>query len=144
MAKATPPAAAKELYRNCAHVSSQQRKYLWGGGHWGKLLGIKPKDGLDCSGSVSLVLDRTEMGTHDIFPGGVAITARAFRSWGHPGKGRWFTVWYNSEHVWIQFHGLGRFWRFDTSPWGSGGRGPRMRMTPRPTGKFNARHWPGL
>ena len=29
----------------------------------------------------------------------------SFKNWGQPGRGRYFTVWYNERHVWIEFHG---------------------------------------
>ncbi len=34
--------------------------------------------------------------------------------------------------------------RFDTSPYGSGARGPRWRLTGRPAGGFKVRHPAGL
>jgi hypothetical protein len=74
----------------------------------------------------------------------VAIVSGAFNKWGDPGEGKYFTVWYNGGHVWIQFKHLGQFWRFDTSAYGDGGSGPRVRKTSRPTAGFQSRHWPGL
>jgi hypothetical protein len=84
-----------------------------------------------------------------LYPHQYATTAEGLLSWGRPGKGRYVTLWARSgpkgtAHVWLQFHGLGRVWRFDTSAWGGGGRGPRMRLLPRPTRGFTPRHWPGM
>lgn len=134
------PERVRDLYRECSHISTQARKYKYGGGHTSLLKDIRPHDGLDCSSSTALALSR-----HGFFPHAHAWVSGDFaRHWGAPGRGRYFTVWANNGHVWIQFHLIGRFWRFDTSPWGSGGRGPRMRITPRSTRGFTPRHIPGL
>lgn len=138
------PATVSTLYRACTHIGQQKRLYLYGGGHSKPLDDITITEGLDCSSSVSLALKRSGMFEHRS-----AYTAEMFRTWGQPGKGKHFTLWYRGgvkgkAHVWIQFHGIGRFWRFDTSPWADqGGRGPRMRLLPRPTTGFTPRHWPG-
>lgn len=136
---------AKRLYKTCQHLSLQSRPYTYGGGHTKPLAEIKITDGLDCSSSVALALARNDM-WEDRFAwtsGDMALR------WGVPGKGRYVTMWARGgskgkAHVWLQFHGLGRAWRFDTSPWGGGGRGPRMRLLPRPTAGFTPRHWPGM
>jgi hypothetical protein len=135
---------AKALYATCQHMSLQGRPYLYGGGHTKPLAQIKVTDGLDCSGSVCLSLKRV-----GLYAPAYATTAQGLMTWGVAGKGKYFTVWCKGgakgqAHTWIQFHGLGRVWRFDTSAWGSGGRGPRMRILPRPTAGFTPRHWPGL
>lgn len=136
------PEKVRDLYNECIRVHKQQRKYVYGGGHILLRL-IKPRDGLDCSSSTSLVLSR-----HGMWPKkfhNTAIVSGTFSQWGEPGKGKYFTVWYSPTHVWIQFHGIGRYWRFDTSPWSDrSGRGPRMRLTPRTTRGFAPRHWNGL
>lgn len=145
MTRKAIPARVSELYRASTHIGKQQRPYVYGGGHTKPLEQINVREGLDCSGSVSLALHRCGM-----FPANNAYTAAMFTSWGKPGKGKHFTVWCRggvkgTAHVWIQFHGIGRYWRFDTSPWtDQGGRGPRMRLLPRPTTGFTPRHWPGL
>jgi hypothetical protein len=132
-------AKAMRFYSECQRVSNQGRPYAYGGGH-GALSAINSHQGLDCSSSTGYALHNV-----GLFEGrDMAIVSGAFNTWGAPGRGKFFTVWYNGEHVWTQFHGLGRFWRFDTSPWGSGGRGPRVRIGPRPTRGFAARHFPGL
>jgi hypothetical protein len=143
--------SAAVFYRNCTKISDLQLPYLYGGGHGvdlGNLSGNKLggptgrgslSGGLDCSSSICLALYQSDM-----FNQATAIVSGDFDRWGEAGEGKFFTIWYNGEHVWVQFKKLGRFWRFDTSPYGSGGRGPRMRTGSRPTAGFRARRWPGL
>lgn len=139
------------LYREAGKISDLNLPYVYGGGHGPKLdFLLSPasqtserlsfgKVGLDCSSSVSLALFRAGLFTSD-----TAIVSGAFNKWGDPGEGKFFTVWYNSGHVWIQFIKLGRFWRFDTSPQGSGPNGPHVRIGSRSTAGFQPRHWPGI
>jgi hypothetical protein len=94
----------------------------------------------DCSSGVSWVLLKAGCA----LPGGVswgkwAPVSGNFTSWGQPGMGKFFTVWTNSGHIWIQWNGIGPMWRFDTG----GGSGGRNWPTARSTGGFVARHWPG-
>ncbi|WP_217913241.1 hypothetical protein [Miltoncostaea marina] len=121
-------------------VHAQGRAYLLGGGHGVPLTSIDDDAPLDCSSSTSLVLKAAGM-----FPGDRAIVSGAFASsWGAAGKGPSFTVWANATHVWIELHGSPGGWaRFDTSPHGDGGSGPRLRRTARSTAGFTPRHWPG-
>jgi hypothetical protein len=70
-----------------------------------------------------------------------------FLTWGEAGEGKYMTVWVHpgggpNGHVWIEFHGRNAN-RFDTSPWGSGGRGPHLRYTKRSTAGFQPRHASG-
>jgi hypothetical protein len=141
--------SAMALYVNAKRISDMNLPYVYGGGHGPPLadirlnkvaiVNIKHTAGLDCSSSCSLALFRA-----GLFEKDTAIVSGDFAHWGHSGEGKYFTVWYNGEHVWIQFHGLGNAWRFDTSPYGSGERGPHLRFSPRPTSGFKPRHWPGL
>jgi hypothetical protein len=134
------PTRAARLYRECKRISDAGGPYVYGGGHGAHLVSLSSGQGLDCSSSVSLALHRA-----GLFNSTDALTSGVIeQTWGEAGKGRTFTVWASPAHVWIQFHGLGNAWRFDTSPYGSGGRGPRLRFTPRPTTGFSARHWKGL
>jgi hypothetical protein len=97
--------------------------------------------GLDCSSSVSLALYRA-----GLFGGRkVALVSGAFSGYGQRGPGRYVTIWYHGGHVWIQFDipGYGGD-RFDTSSYGSGGPGPRVRYTDRPHSGFSAVHPAGL
>jgi hypothetical protein len=88
---------------------------------------------------VCLALKRAGMFTEQY----AMVSGDMASSWGEAGEGRHVTVWANAGHVWIQLKGLGNAWRFDTSPYGSGDRGPRLRTTSRPTSGFTPRHWPG-
>jgi hypothetical protein len=94
----------------------------------------------DCSSGVSWVLLKAGC----TLPGGVnwgkwAPVSGNFTSWGQPGMGKFFTVWTNAGHIWIQWNGIGPMWRFDTG----GGSGGKNWPTSRSTGGFVARHWPG-
>jgi hypothetical protein len=133
---------AARLYRECKRISDTGCEYTWGGGHGPNLENVRPRpgpgNGLDCSSSVSLALFRAGLFGERT----TALVSGAFMGWGKAGQGKNFTVWWNAEHVWIEFHGLGNADRFDTSPHGSGGRGPRMRYVKRSTAGFAARHWP--
>jgi hypothetical protein len=127
------------LYAEAKRISDAGGTYVYGGGHGGALSSLQSGQGLDCSSSSSLALKRA-----GLFSDNVAwVSGRFASSYGQPGPGQHFTVWANGGHVWIEFHGLGAAKRFDTSPHGSGGRGPRLRYTPRSTSGFVARHWPG-
>jgi hypothetical protein len=127
------------LYDECRRISDAGGPYVYGGGHGPALSSLQSGQGLDCSSSCSLALRRAGM-----FSASVAWTSGRFASdYGQPGEGERFTVWANASHVWIELHGLGSAKRFDTSPYGSGGRGPRLRTTQRPSSSFVARHWPG-
>lgn len=137
--RTTVPRQALKLYRISKDISHDARHYNYGGGHGMPLKTIKAHDGLDCSSSTALALKRA-----GLYPLEYAMVSGDFmHRWGAPGKGRYFTVWASPVHVWIQFH-FGVFWRLDTSPWGDGGTGPRMRRLPRLTRGFQPRHWPGL
>lgn len=108
--------------------------YLWGGGHGVPLANITPYQRLDCSSSTSVVLERV-----GLFPHEFAWVSGDFESYGEPGQGKYLTIYANSVHVWIRLH-KSRWWRFDTSPHRDGGPGPRLRMLPRFTSGFVARH----
>jgi hypothetical protein len=116
--------------------------YLLGGGHGVPLRKVSPFQRLDCSSSTSKALEMA--GGLGFGPDDYAWVSGQFATrYGQPGVGRYFTVWANPTHVFVQLH-RSRWWRFDTSPHGDGGRGPRLRMLPRRTSGFVARHWPGM
>jgi hypothetical protein len=131
---------AGRLYAEAKRISDAGGPYVYGGGHGPALSSLASGQGLDCSSSVSLALRRAGLfsGTRSWVSGDFAAR------YGVPGRGEEFTVWANSGHVWIEFNGLGPGKRFDTSPYGSGSHGPRVRGTDRPTSGFTPRHWPGL
>lgn len=110
--------------------------YMWGGGHGVPIKDVRPDQKLDCSSSTSRALYEVDM-----FPGRTSWVSGDFEGYGNPGPGEYFTVYANTDHVWIRLH-KGPYWRFDTSPHGDGGRGPRLRKLPRFTSGFVARHWP--
>lgn len=97
----------------------------------------------DCSGSVAWVLFYA-----GILPGyqegqwAPLFGAPGGYYWGQAGEGKFMTLWWNMEHVWLQWKGLGPMWRFDTSGHGDGPSGPHQRKTARSTSGFNPRHWP--
>lgn len=129
-------AAMKDLD---AHTSA----YVFGGGHGVRLDQLTARDHFDCSSSTSWVLHRA-----GLFPPEYAWVSGEFASqYGKPGRGNFFTVWANAGHVWIQIHKHPPIaWRLDTSPQSRNDNrsGPRLRLLPRFTFGFTARHWPGL
>jgi hypothetical protein len=105
----------------------RKRPYVWGGGHasfesWG----------YDCSGAVSYVLHAAGLLASPLASG-------PLMSWGLPGKGRWITVMANPGHTYAVIAGL----RWDTSSYGSGGKGPRWRFTKRRPRGYAIRHYAG-
>lgn len=132
---------ATGLVAACKEIHDAGVPYVYGGGH-GTLQSDFPRSGLDCSSSSSYALMKAGYGFK---PGdGTKVSGAFAASWGEPGEGRTFTVWANGEHVWIEIKGDPQWKRFDTSPHGDGGSGPRLRTTARSdTGRFTARRWPG-
>jgi hypothetical protein len=120
-------------------MTQQTPGYLWGGGHGPKLRYIRYSQGLDCSSSCSKALYDA-----GLFPDSVAWVSGTFEyRYGTRGTGKLFTVYANSGHVWIRLY-KSQYWRFDTSPHGDGGRGPRLRRLPRFTFRFVPRHARGF
>ncbi len=102
------------------------RPYRWGGGH------MRFRDsGYDCSGAVSFALHGAGLVMSP-------LDSTGFMRWGRKGAGSWITVYANRGHAYVVIAGL----RFDTA--GSGGSGPRWRLTARPDTGFRVRHFPGL
>lgn len=135
------PAQAQAVYNAALDISNHKFPYVWGGGHG--QCGIPSGGGFDCSGSVCAALGQAKLGYHRGGP--VDVSGTIASNWGASGPGKYFTVWASVEHVWIQWRGMGRYWRFDTSPQGCGDLdGARMRTCARDTGSFTPRHWPGL
>jgi hypothetical protein len=102
-----------QLYRASQQLAREGRSYRFGGGHGTDLHSIAPNEPLDCSSSASLILSRA-----GLFEAGPAWNSRRIaETWGHPGEGRYVTVWANDGHVWLEFkldadHGE----RFDPTP----------------------------
>ncbi len=130
---------AARLYEACRAISRTTPGYLYGGGHGPALSSLSGGQRLDCSSSTSLALYRA-----GLMEGNVAQVSGWFAAnYGKRGRGKHFTIWANDGHVWIEFHGLGDFKRFDTGGPG-GGAGPKVRTEGRSTGGFTPRHYPGL
>lgn len=125
----------KDTYSASTSISKETPGYLYGGGHGPKVKDLKGTHRLDCSSSTCLALYKG--GAYD--GNKPAIVSGDFDKWGEPGKGKEMTVWYNAGHVFIEFHGVGKFKRFDTG----GGNGPKVHTDTRPTDGFQARHWKG-
>lgn len=131
--------AFDKLVAAMRRMSEDTPGYLLGGGHGLKLWDVSSRQRLDCSSSTSKALFEAGM-----FPDDVAwVSGKLAASWGAPGRGERFTVYANDGHVFVRLHRT-RWWRFDTSPQGDGGRGPQLRYLPRFTFGFAARHWPGM
>lgn len=129
------------VFRECQKASNRTPGYSYGGGHGEALSKLEYSQRLDCSSSSSLVLFNAGLWKERDW----AFSSGDFAQWGVEGEGKYMTVWYRKGHVYIVFHGLKRgYRRFDTSPWGFGGTGPRLRKTRRPNTGCKPRHWPGL
>ncbi len=113
--------------------------YVWGGGHGPPLEALSVHQGLDCSSSVCLALWMC-----GLYRGTTAVVSGVLEGYGDPGRGRYVTVHAASDHVWIELTLPDGWFRFDTSPHGDGGRGPRVRTLARDTARFVHRHPPGL
>ena len=117
--------------------------YVYGGGH---VTPATPDPGLDCSSSVSWVLQHAgvEVST---------MTSGEYESWGESGPGRYVTIFANPEHVFMAIRfSVAAPWRyFGTSGFGHpeapNGTGPAwFTVAPAPTylAGFVVRHPPGL
>lgn len=141
-ASATGAGGGGGLLGEAQLIGSQNRAYVYGGGHGVPLTSIGSSDGLDCSSSTSLALSRA-----GFFTGSTAIVSGDFaRSWGQPGRGANFTVWANAAHVFIASENTTPGWRFDTVSGNPPGRsGPQVRGLPpvEDLSAFTAKHWPG-
>jgi len=131
--------AWERLIATMIELDAHTAGYSLGSGHGILLSEFNVYGKSDCSSSTSKVL--YEAG---LFEGReYAIVSGQYHEWGSPGVGKLFTVYCNYEHVWTRLHSS-KWWRFDTSPHGDGGRGPHLRYLPRFTSGFEARHFPGM
>lgn len=134
-----------KLYKICQKIDNATPGYVYGGGHGVPLSQVHGGQGLDCSSSTSLALQRAGLWDGQ----SAARVSGDFNTWGRPGRGDLFTVCYSSGHVYIRFEsGAGvDATRFDTSPWGdNSGSGPKLRFTQgRPNDEgMKFRHWPDM
>lgn len=150
LSKAPKQSVAEKKFAELVHammvMTEHQAGYSLGAGH-GYPLDRLPIDGdlyWDCSSSSSKVLRQV-----GLFPYLMAWLSWDFLNYGLPGKGELVTIYSNgyqgeNSHVWIRLNGSKRYWRFDTSPHGDGGRGPELRRLPRLTWGFKPRHPGGM
>jgi len=126
-----------ELVKACKLLSRRSKGYIYGAAHT-RFTSISASGYFDCSSSVSFALWKA-----GLMNTSTAMTSGWFASsWGRPGTGKDFTVWANAGHVFMEFNHTIK--RFDTSPWGDGPNGPRVRHTHRPHWGFTPRHYPGM
>lgn len=134
------PDKVQSLIKRAEVLSRYTPGYEYGGGHGPALDDLKATQGLDCSSSCSLALHRAGLFNDDV----AWVSGTFAAQYGKPGRGKYFTVWANAGHVWIQFEKAAdtKWWRFDTSQ--HPGSGPKVVTAPRSTAGFTPRHWPGL
>lgn len=113
--------------------------YVYGGQHDGSLDDDTIHDNFDCSSSTSFLLWK-----FDLLGSNQAQVSGWFKTWGEPGRGKYITVHSAPDHVWTEFTLPEGYSRFDTSPYGDGGDGARVRTRWRPDSGFVARHPKGL
>lgn len=79
-------------------------QYCWGGTPLRQIVGSGDK-GLDCSSSVSWVLQRIGYSLP-------TMTSGTFASWGEAGRGKWVTIWTNPAHIYLEIRvgGQSRYW----------------------------------
>jgi cell wall-associated NlpC family hydrolase len=117
----TAPAAVKAAIYSANLIRT--KPYIWGGGHarwW--------MPGYDCSGAVGFAL-------HGAGLIQTSMDSGEMMNWGVPGKGRWITIYANSEHAFAVIDGL----RWDTVG-DAEGTGPRWHPEMVSTAGFVARH----
>ncbi len=131
----TPPEVQKaiDLLEFCKRFTGP---YRYGGEHDRTLADDSPSNAFDCSSSCSFALYHVGLLGSD-----QAQVSGWFKSWARPGRGQYVTVHAADDHVWIDFTIPGLSWaRFDTSPYGCGSHGPRVRTCMRSVERFVARH----
>ena len=124
-------------------LASMHIPYSYGGGHITPArptlgLGGAPPVGLDCSASVSFVLQHAGINVPTMVSGD-------FETWGDPGPGQYVTLYANSWHIFMK---IGDRY-FGTSGFGhpAAGTGPAwFTVDPSPAylALFVQRHPPGL
>jgi hypothetical protein len=148
-ATTTAGAKAMAVYNRAVEISQQNLSYSWGGGHEragspsrhpGSSHGGPIVNGYDCSGYVVACLAAAGWGFRS---GGGTATSGGLMAWGKPGRGKHVTVWANSGHVFLEFHGLGRWKSADTQRITNKAGGPHVHTAVSGTSGFTARHWPG-
>ena len=113
--------------------------YGYGAEHDSTLADDDLSGAFDCSSSTSKMLYR-----FDLLGSTYAHVSTWFKTWGLSGRGKYVTVHSNADHVWTEFSLPEGYARFDTSPHGDGGRGPRVRTHRRSDAGFVHRHQKGM
>lgn len=127
-----------KAYTKAREISQRHLPYTWGGGHGS----FAPGPGYDCSGYVSACLHAGGMLSSPQTTGGLI-------GWGHPGRGKFLTVWVKSEgtmndHCFMEFNMPGKpIQHFGTGRWGTASSGPGYKPQLHTHVGFHPRHWPG-
>lgn len=137
------------VYDTAVEISEKGYQYSWGGGHGSAGSPSKGYEtskgggsygvGYDCSGYVAACL----VGGGFYKKGASVPGSGSFGSLpgAKKGKGKDFTVWYNAQHTYIEFHGNRKYKLADTGRQGGGGPGPRVREGTRSSSGFQAIHF---
>lgn len=113
--------------------------YIYGAEHDESFLDDNVHDGFDCSSSTSYLFWK-----FGLLGATRPQVSSWFETWGLSGRGKYITVHANADHVWTEFSLPEGYFRFDTSPQGDGGRGPRVRTRRRYDTGFIHRHPKGM
>ncbi|MCK9250015.1 MAG: hypothetical protein M0P31_13710 [Solirubrobacteraceae bacterium] len=143
---------AQAVYDAAVAISAKRYPYAWGGGHpsagspsrgTNRSNGGQVVTGYDCSGAVGAALAAAGWGYRRGQP--VPASGTMAASWGRAGRGKKVTVWANANHVFLEFHSMGRIRSLDTGPTRSirALGGPHAYTTVASTAGFTPRHWPG-
>jgi Transglycosylase SLT domain len=142
-----PPSGALpgRLVAVADEIAAAQIPYCYGGGHVtparpthgtychnqaNEFISGTAHDGLDCSSSVSMLLQQSGIETP-------TLDSSEFMAFGEPGPGQWLTIWANPEHVFATLDG--HDWgTSDANPYGGPG------WAPQNTTGFTPRHPAGL
>jgi hypothetical protein len=127
---------AREILAFCRQFDGS---YLYGGEHDGSFADDDIHDRFDCSSSTSFVLWK-----FNLLGSTQSHVSSWFETWGESGRGKYITIHANWEHVWMEFSLPEGYFRFDTSPHGDGGGGPRVRTRERSDYNFVHRHPKGF
>jgi len=88
-------AVLKKLIKIANEIDAGDFPYVYGGGH---VQPARPNPGLDCSSSVSMLMQHAGFG----FP---TMVSGAMMNYGMPGPGKQFTIWANPGHVFATIGG---------------------------------------
>jgi cell wall-associated NlpC family hydrolase len=140
---ATGNASAQAVFDAANALDVMGVPYNYGGGHVTPATpgpgSDGPFNGLDCSSSVSWVLQHA--GIHV-----VTMTSGAYMSWGDPGPGTAVTLYANPGHIIMSIKVANQLRFFGTSRFGhpEAGTGPAWFTRPASAAGFVQRHPPGL